>query len=105
MRGIARFVSKLWTLAALAAAGTIQVALHVPDPEISPALTQRQPDPANGKYVAVLGDCAACHSAPGGKALTTYLTTGYAGGHGSASGTMARALAPQISTRKESCWQ
>ena len=69
MRGIARFLSKPWTLAALAAAGTILVALHVPDPEISAALTQRQPDPANGKYVAILGDCAACHSAPGGKAL------------------------------------
>jgi len=97
MRGIARFLSKPWTLAALAAAGTILVALHVPDPEISPALTQRQPDPANGKYVAVLGDCAACHSAPGGKALagealTAYLTTGYAGGHGSASGTMAEVI-------------
>jgi mono/diheme cytochrome c family protein len=73
MRGIARFLSRPWTVAALvfvlAAAGIILVALRVPDPEISPALAERQPNPAHGKYIAVLGDCAACHSAPGGKAL------------------------------------
>ena len=73
MSGIGRFLSKPSTLAALvfvlAAAGIILVALRIPDPEISPALAQRQPDPAHGKYIAVLGDCAACHSAPGGKAL------------------------------------
>jgi hypothetical protein len=47
MRGIARFLSKPWTVAALvfvlAAAGIILVALRVPDPEISPALAQREP--------------------------------------------------------------
>ncbi len=73
MRGIGPFLSKPGTVTALvfvlAAAGIILVALHVPDPEISPALAQRQPNPAYDKYIAVLGDRAACHSAPGGKAF------------------------------------
>jgi mono/diheme cytochrome c family protein len=61
-----------WLLAplALVAAGGIAVAavaLHVPDPAVEPALTQRQPDIAHGAYVAVLGDCVACHTEPGGQ--------------------------------------
>jgi mono/diheme cytochrome c family protein len=44
-------------------AGLAAIALHRSDPDISPALAQRQPDVAHGAYVAVLGDCAACHTA------------------------------------------
>jgi len=73
MSGKARFPSKAWAVAALvlvlAAAAMIVVAVRVPDPEISPALAQRQPDTAHGKYIAVLGDCAGCHSVAGGKGL------------------------------------
>jgi mono/diheme cytochrome c family protein len=43
------------------------VALHVPNPEISAGLAQRKADIDHGKYVAVLGDCAACHTTAGGK--------------------------------------
>jgi mono/diheme cytochrome c family protein len=55
---------------ALAIAGGIvvaAVALHIPDPKISPALAQRKPDVAHGAYLAVVGDCTSCHTAPGGK--------------------------------------
>jgi mono/diheme cytochrome c family protein len=67
-----RFMRKPWTIAALAfgfvaAAAILAIGLHVPDPEISPALADRQPDVARGQYVAVLGDCAACHTVVGGK--------------------------------------
>jgi mono/diheme cytochrome c family protein len=63
-----------WLLAplALVVAGGVAaaaVALHVPDPAIEPALAQRQPDVAHGAYVAVLGDCVACHTAAGGRAF------------------------------------
>jgi mono/diheme cytochrome c family protein len=54
-------------VAAGAAAAATMVALHVPDPPISPALVARQPDVAHGAYVARLGDCAACHTADEGK--------------------------------------
>ena len=45
------------------------IAVRVPDPGISPALAQRQPDVTHGQYIATLGDCAACHTKPGGKTL------------------------------------
>jgi mono/diheme cytochrome c family protein len=45
------------------------VAVPTPNPEISPGITERQPDIAHGQYVAVLGDCAACHTAPKGEKL------------------------------------
>jgi mono/diheme cytochrome c family protein len=60
-----------WAVAALAlvvaAAAILAFALHVPKPEISPQLAERKPDMEHGKYVAVLGDCAACHTAAGGQ--------------------------------------
>jgi mono/diheme cytochrome c family protein len=79
-------VRKLWAVilviaAALAAA--LVIAIHVPDPGISPALAQRQPDVDHGKYIYTLGDCAACHTKPGdatlagGLALKTPLGTIY----------------------------
>jgi mono/diheme cytochrome c family protein len=80
-------VRKPWaiTLLVLAAAvaAAVVIAVHVPDPGISPALAQRQPDVTHGQYIATLGDCAACHTKLGGKtlagglALTTPLGTIY----------------------------
>jgi mono/diheme cytochrome c family protein len=60
-----------WLIAGLAlvvAAAVVvsAVAHHVPDPAISPALAQRTPDAARGEYIAVLGDCAFCHTKAGG---------------------------------------
>ena len=74
MSGNARIRRKPWRIAALAfvaATGALilAIALHVPDPQISPTLAQRQADVARGKYIAVLGDCAACHTATEGSAL------------------------------------
>jgi mono/diheme cytochrome c family protein/uncharacterized membrane protein YphA (DoxX/SURF4 family) len=73
MSGVGRYLSKPWTgvalVVVLTAAATTFVAVRIPDPEISPALAQRQPDPARGKYIAVLGDCRGCHTAPGGTPL------------------------------------
>ena len=51
----------------VAAAALLVLVLHVPNPGISPLLAQRKPDVEHGKYVAVLGDCAACHTAAGGQ--------------------------------------
>ena len=45
------------------------IVFHIPDPGISPALAQRQPDVSRGKYVYELADCAACHTRPHGKTL------------------------------------
>ena len=60
-----------WALAALAlvvaAAAILVLVFHVPNPGISLLLAQRKPDVEHGKYVAVLGDCAACHTAAGGR--------------------------------------
>ncbi len=65
------FARRFWVAATLvlvvAAAALFVIALHVPNPGISPLLAQRKPDMAHGKYVAVLGDCAACHTAAGGQ--------------------------------------
>jgi mono/diheme cytochrome c family protein len=73
MSGPGRFLRKPWTIAALgfvaAGATVLAIALHVPDPDISPALAQRRPDVVHGEYIAVLGDCAGCHTANGGRAL------------------------------------
>lgn len=77
-----------WSVAGLAlivAAALVvsAVAYRVPDPAISPALTQRTPDVVRGEYIAVLGDCAFCHTKArgplyaGGRALSTPLGTIY----------------------------
>jgi mono/diheme cytochrome c family protein len=72
MNGPGRLVRRRWVIAGLlvvaaAAAAGLPVAAHLPDPEISPTLAQRQPDDANGQYIAVLGDCAFCHTSIVGK--------------------------------------
>jgi mono/diheme cytochrome c family protein len=70
-----------WLIAALAlivaaTAVVIAVARHVPDPAISPALAQRTPDAARGEYIAVLGDCAFCHTRADGPAYAGGLALG-----------------------------
>jgi len=58
-------VRKLWAIVIVIAAvvtAAVVIAVYVPDPGISPALAQRQPDVAHGWYIATLGDCAACHT-------------------------------------------
>src|ERR1700726_2475210 len=66
-------VRKPWAITLLviaaAVAAAVVIAVHVPDPGLSPALAQRQPDVTHGQYIATLGDCAACHTKPGGKTL------------------------------------
>jgi mono/diheme cytochrome c family protein len=70
MNGIS-FARRSWAVAALAlvvaVVAILVFALHVPNPGISPVLAQRKPDVEHGKYVAVVGDCAACHTAAGGQ--------------------------------------
>jgi len=41
-------------------------ALPAPLPAISSEIAARQPDPEHGRYLAVAGDCNACHTQPGG---------------------------------------
>jgi mono/diheme cytochrome c family protein len=48
-------------------AAIVAIAWRIPDPEILPALADRKPDIEHGRYVAILGDCAACHTTAGGK--------------------------------------
>jgi mono/diheme cytochrome c family protein len=65
-------VRKLWAVivvVAAALAAALVIAIHVPDPGIPPALAQRQPDVTHGQYIFALGDCAACHTKPGGAPL------------------------------------
>ena len=71
MNGSGLSVRKRWVITGLlvvaaAVAASLLVAARLPDPEISPMLAQRQPDAARGAYIAVLGDCAFCHTAIGG---------------------------------------
>ena len=56
-------------LIVVAAAVVVTIAIRVPDPKISAGLAERKPDVAHGAYIAVLGDCAACHTVAGGKSL------------------------------------
>jgi mono/diheme cytochrome c family protein len=66
-------VRKPWaiTLLVVAAAvvAAVVIAVRIPDPGVPPALAQRQPDATHGQYIAMLGDCAACHTKLGGKTL------------------------------------
>ena len=74
MSRVFRLLRRPWAIALLAVllAGGLAAALiahQIPDPGLSPGLANRTPDPARGAYVATLGDCAGCHTAPGGRAL------------------------------------
>ena len=79
---ISRLIVAL-TLIVAATVAVCAIVYHIPDPGISPALAQRTPDVARGEYIAVLGDCAFCHtradgaSYAGGRALSTPLGTIY----------------------------
>jgi mono/diheme cytochrome c family protein len=71
---IAHMVRKPWAIAiivavAVAIAAALAIVLHVPNPGISAAVAQRQPDVSHGEYIYRLADCAACHTKPGGETL------------------------------------
>ena len=71
MKLLGRLIALLLVLVIAAASyGVYRIASAIPDPEIAPAIAQRQPDAARGKMVATLGDCAGCHTAPDGDALS-----------------------------------
>jgi mono/diheme cytochrome c family protein len=62
---------KPWVLVAavlleVAAAVIVALVAHRPDPAIAPTLARRQPDVQRGAYIALLGDCAFCHTSAGG---------------------------------------
>jgi mono/diheme cytochrome c family protein len=63
------WAATLLTILVIGAGVVIAIARHVPDPSVSPAIASRTPDAAHGAYVAILGDCAACHTVAGGKPL------------------------------------
>jgi mono/diheme cytochrome c family protein len=63
-----------WALAAVALLAATVIAIfiiqrQVPEPEIALTVVQRQPDTMRGEYIAILGDCAFCHTQPGGPAF------------------------------------
>jgi len=67
-----RAVRRPWVIATLALialviAAVVAIVAHRPDIALPPTLAQRQPDAARGAYVAVLGDCAFCHTKGGGQ--------------------------------------
>jgi mono/diheme cytochrome c family protein len=60
------WIATLILLAAVAAAGVAIIARIVPAPPAVDPLAQSTANPFRGRYVALLADCAACHTAPGG---------------------------------------
>jgi mono/diheme cytochrome c family protein len=71
---IADMIRKPWAIAVIGAlvvaiATALGIVLHVPNPGISAAVAQRQPDVSHGEYIYRLADCAACHTKPGGETL------------------------------------
>jgi mono/diheme cytochrome c family protein len=66
-------VRRLWAIAgfiiAAAVAAALVIVFHLPNPGISTAVAQRQPDVSHGEYIYRLADCAACHTKPGGQTL------------------------------------
>ena len=51
---------------AVGAYGVWRIATSIPELDLPSALSARKPDAAHGKVVAMLGDCAGCHTAPQG---------------------------------------
>ena len=71
---MSRLTRNPWLIATVVLLVAITIAVftivkRVPDPEIATTLAQRTPDPARGQYLAILGDCAFCHTRPDGQAL------------------------------------
>lgn len=67
-----RFAIGLLVLVLVAVAAVADIVFMPPTVALSPALAQRTADPHHGAYVAVSGDCVACHTVRG--------QTPYAGG-------------------------
>jgi mono/diheme cytochrome c family protein len=71
---IGRIRHSPWIIASIATGALIVIAVAVivtrlPDPALTSDLAQRQPDATRGAYIAVLGDCAFCHTSPQGQAF------------------------------------
>lgn len=66
-------VRKFWATVLIVVAVVViaaaVIALRRPDPAVSAAVAQRQPDVSHGEYIYRLADCAACHTRPGGQTL------------------------------------
>jgi len=70
MRVLGRLMALLLlAVVAVGVYGVWNIATTIPAVSIAPAIAQRQPDAAHGRMVAILGDCAGCHTAPGGDAF------------------------------------
>lgn len=74
MKGRGRLALRPWAAGvvialAVGACMLVAIARRLPDPGLSPDLARRPPDARHGAYVAILGDCAGCHTAPRGKPL------------------------------------
>jgi mono/diheme cytochrome c family protein len=69
---IGGILQRPWTIAtivicALIVAACAAIVARHPNPALDPGLAQRQPDAARGAYIAVLGDCAFCHTGARGQ--------------------------------------
>jgi mono/diheme cytochrome c family protein len=92
------------------------IALYIPEPDISPAIAQRQPSVARGEYIAVLGDCVACHTAGGGRTFadglpfptpvgTIYSTKHHAGSQIRHRRLHSERLLPADAARRQTGWR
>jgi mono/diheme cytochrome c family protein len=74
MSAIRRTVHRPWVIAAiglcaLSLAAVIAIVERRPDPALATTIAQKQADSTRGAYIAVLGDCAFCHTKAGGQAF------------------------------------
>ena len=67
--GWVKVLSTLAGAGALVFAAALAWALPQPLRPLSPTVLARTPDVEHGRYLAVLGDCTACHTKPGGGAF------------------------------------
>jgi mono/diheme cytochrome c family protein len=59
-------IAALAVIILVAGAAILAWALYAPLPKLSPEIANGKPDAAHGAYLAVAGDCTACHTRPGG---------------------------------------
>ncbi len=65
--GVRRVLATLSLVALAGGLAVVAFVLHHPSAELSRSAAARIPNVAHGEYVAVLGDCTACHTIGGGK--------------------------------------
>ncbi|MGI4793711.1 MAG: c-type cytochrome [Janthinobacterium lividum] len=66
---MARVAATVAAAAVIVGGVALAWALPAPLPSLPPEIASRTPDPAHGAYLAVAGDCTACHTRPGGAAF------------------------------------